>query len=403
MGCVNTGVPDPPTRHGSIRHNQAAELQGWMVKQRRHLHRNPEVGLHLPDTHDYIESVLDGLGLDVERHDSAGITARIPGSAPDGITTVLRTDMDALPVVEQTDLEFSSTREGAMHACGHDLHMAMMLGAVRVLVNKPPRRDVVIAFQPGEETDRGAIPTLDHQNLQLGTAATAFAIHVHATEPAHTVHYSHDVFMAFGDWFAIEFTGQGGHAAAPENAGNPIEASAKFVQDLRVLVSQLSSDEHLVATVTESSFGNSVNVIPAHGHLRGSLRTLSTERRASLIDGMRALTHEAASTFGVSGNFQLTEGYPAVLNDRKFVETMVDGLRAFVPPENLTEMPRPSMVIEDFAYFLQKWPGSMIYLGAQVAGRTSFNHSADAMYDEAVLTTGATILLTAADGFRSMS
>lgn len=395
------GVPYSPGSEGLSRREQAAELQDWMVQHRRHLHRHPEVGLLLPDTHDYIESVLDQLGLDVERHDGAGITVPIPGSAPDGITTVLRTDMDALPVVEQTDLDFTSTRDGAMHACGHDLHMAMMLGAVRALVIEPPRRDVVVAFQPGEETDRGALQTLRHRNLQLGTAATAFAIHVHATEPAHTVHYSRNVFMAFGDWFAIDFTGQGGHAAAPENAGNPIEASAKFVQDLRSLVTGLSSDEHIVATVTESSFGNSVNVIPARGRLRGTIRTLSAQRRASLIEGMRALAHEAASTFGVVAVFDLTEGYPAVLNDRQFVDTMVDGLRAFVPPENLMEMPRPSMVIEDFAYFLQKWPGSMIYLGAQFPGHTSFNHSADAMYDETVLTTGATLLLAAADGFGS--
>lgn len=382
------------------RQEQARATQNWMVAQRRHLHRHPEVGLELPDTHDYLDGVLREFGLSPERHDRSGLTVAISGSEPDGTTRVLRADMDALPITERSGVEFSSERPGAMHACGHDLHMAMLLGAARVFVDNPPRRDVVLAFQPGEESDRGALQTLGHENLQLGrSAATAFAIHVHATLPPHSVHFTRGVFMAYGDWFGVEFTGSGGHAARPESAGNPIEAAARFVLDSRRLVEEIARDEKVVATVTESIIGNSVNVIPAAGRLRGTLRSLSAGQRDRLISGLGDSVATAAAEFGVRGTFELVEGYPAVHNDAKFVNRMLIRLGEVFGPELLAPMTQPSMVIEDFAYFLDQWPGAMVYLGANVPGHESFNHSDDVMYDESVLSTGATMLLEAGDGF----
>ena len=381
------------------RHEQARELQDWMVEQRRHLHRHPEVGLELPDTHDYLERSLRDLGLIPERHDQSGLTIAIPGTEPNGTTAVLRADMDALPITERSGVEFPSTRDGAMHACGHDLHMAMMLGAASALVDVPPRRNVVLAFQPGEESDHGALRTLEHENLRLGSSATAFAIHVHATLPAHTVNHTHDVFMAYGDWFRVDYSGPGGHAAVPEDAGNPIEAAARFVLASGRLTEELARQEHLVATVTESLIGNSVNVIPASGSLRGTLRSLSPDHRDRLISGLRTAATDTAAEAGVSAEFVLIEGYPAVRNNADYVDRMLARLGQTLDDGLLVPMARPSMVIEDFAYFLQRWPGAMVYLGANVAGHSSFNHSDDVLYDESVLATGATMLLEAADGF----
>ena len=383
----------------SARRHQADASQEWMVEQRRHLHRHPEVGLELPDTHDHLETILRGLGLEPERHDRAGLTVAIAGTEPDGITTVLRGDMDALPVDERSGVPFGSTRPGAMHACGHDLHMAMLLGAARALVEHPPRRDVVLAFQPGEESDRGAVRTLEHRSLQLGPAATAFAIHVHATQPAHSIHFTPGVFMAYGDWFQIDLDGPGGHAATPEETGNPIETASRFVLSAKQLIDELATAEHVVATVTESVIGNSVNVIAASGRLRGTIRSLSADQRDRAIVGFREAIAEAAAVTGIRARLELTEGYPAVVNDPDFVAAMVSRFEEIFGTEQLVEMSRPSMVIEDFAYFLHRWPGAMVYLGAQVPGHTSFNHSDDVVYDEAVLSTGATMLLEAADGF----
>ncbi|MEP7088937.1 MAG: M20 family metallopeptidase [Nocardioidaceae bacterium] len=378
----------------------AQSVQAKMVHIRRQLHQHPEVGLELVDTHDYLLGSLRALGFEVEMHPSAGLTVRVPGFAPDGTTIVLRADMDALPVTESSDADFASVREGAMHACGHDLHMTMLLGAAEVMTRKPPRRDVVLAFQPGEETDRGALRTLGHRNLATLTGpANAFALHVHAVLPAHTVNYRSDTFMAFGDWFQVDFHGEGGHASRPESAGNPIEAASWFVQDVRSLAEQLSRDEHVVATVTECRMGNTVNVIPADGRLRGTIRTLSADRRDRLVDGMRTIAVRSGERARVTASFQLHEGYPAVVSDRSYVSGMVAGLAGTELAPRVQEMAAPSMVIEDFAYFLHRWPGTMVYLGAQVPGHSAFNHSSEVVFDEDVLATGAALLLLAADGW----
>ena len=381
---------------------QARELQSWMVSHRRQLHAEPEVGLELPDTTAYLARVLEECGHVVEVHAGAGVTARVQGRDGSRSPTVLRADMDALPVAEQTGpefAEFASRRPGAMHACGHDLHMAMLLGAARVLADKPPMGDVVLVFQPGEETDRGAVPTLErHQNLQLA-AATAFALHVHSTWPSHSINYTSSTFMGYGDWFRIDFRGPGGHASQPHLAGNPIEAGARFVMSALALVDDLSNEEHLVATVTESVMGNTVNVIPAEGRLRGTIRTLSAPQRTLLINGLREAAERSAQDTGTRATFELMEGYPAVVNDAGYVDRMLRTVAATEVGHGIAEMAHPSMVIEDFAYFLQRWPGAMVYLGANIAGHYAFNHASDAVFDEGVLATGAALHLMAGDGF----
>lgn len=365
-----------------------------MVEHRRVLHQQPEVGLELPDTHAYLAEAIRGLGLESVVHPGAGVTVEVPGTTA-GRPVVLRADMDALPVTERSGLDHSSRREGSMHACGHDLHMAMLLGAAACLVEMPPARRTVLVFQPGEETDRGAVPTLArHASLAL-ESAEAFAIHVHATWPAHTVHVRSGTFMAFGDWFQVDYRGPGAHASQPHLAGNPVVAASEMVGRLQASVEHLAREEHLVATVTESRIGNTVNVIPTDGRLRGTLRSLSAGRRDALLAELERLALTTAASNGVEAQVSVTEGYPAVVNDADYVSR----IRAAVGDRvEVVEMGDPSMVIEDFAYFLQRWPGAMVYLGAQVPGHDAFNHAADAVFDEAVLQTGAALHLLAADG-----
>ena len=368
-----------------------------MVEHRRHLHREPEVGLELPDTHDHLATALRGLGLEPTVHPGAGVTVEVPGTT-DERPVVLRADMDALPVTERTGLAHSSRRDGAMHACGHDLHMAMLLGAASCLVEQPPRRRTVLVFQPGEETDRGAVPTLAQHAALAVDDAEAFAIHVHATWPAHGVHLRAGTFMAFGDWFRVDYRGPGAHASQPHLAGNPVVAASELVRRLGERVEELRRDEHLVATVTESLIGNTVNVIPTDGRLRGTMRTLSPERRERLHTALHDLARTTAGEVGVEASTTVTEGYPAVVNHAAYVDRVRAALGDAPAPVEVVEMAQPSMVIEDFAYFLQRWPGAMVYLGAQVPGHEAFNHAADAVFDEAVLATGAALHLLAADG-----
>ncbi|GAA2502433.1 M20 family metallopeptidase [Terrabacter carboxydivorans] len=375
---------------------QAAAQQDWMVTHRRHLHRHPEVGIELPDTHAYVARTLTDLGLDVETHPAAGVTARVTGTDPNGVVSILRADLDALPVTERTGLDFASETPGAMHACGHDLHTAMLLGAAKVLADHPPRRDTVLVFQPGEESDRGALAVLQHASLDLA-AATAFALHVHATADPGTVLCRPDVFMAFGDWFTIELAGPGGHASQPHLVGNPIDAAGEITAELRRVTAELSDSELVVATVTESRIGNTVNVIPSSGRLRGTIRSLSPQSRSSLIDRMHQIVADVARALELQGDLTIHEGYPAVVNDAAFTGRLVEQLEQ-LDGLSVARMTEPSMVIEDFAYFLQRWPGAMVYLGARGAGNTSFNHADDVVYDESVLTIGAALQLLVADG-----
>ena len=369
-----------------------------MSGHRRHLHRHPEIGLDLPGTHEYVGGVLADLGLDVERHESAGLTARVAGSSPDGVVSVLRADMDALPIEELSGVDFGSIVPGAMHACGHDLHMAMLLGAAKVMTARPPLRDTVLVFQPGEEADRGAVATLQHENLQITGPATAFAIHVHAQEPVGTILHRGGTFMAAGDWFTVDVTGPGGHASQPHLVGNPIDAAADLTVGLHSIVADLEKEEPAVVTVTECQMGNTVNVIPAHGRMRGTIRTLSPEARSGVLAEMAALAEEIASRRSLDVAVTVHEGYPAVVNDDYYVDALVGRLRQTEMRDLLRPMPAASMVIEDFAYFLQRWPGAMVYLGANVEGCTAFNHADNVQYDERAFPIGAALHLEAADG-----
>ena len=359
-----------------------------MIEHRRRLHARPEVGLALPETHDYLASALEALALVPEIRPSGGLTVRLPGTARAGRVRVLRADMDALPLRERTGLPYASELGGAMHACGHDLHMAMLLGAAEMFQEHPPRHDVVLAFQPGEESDRGALEVLKHANLHLGDEASAFAIHVNAVLDSGVVAYRRGTFMGHGDWFKVVYTGPGGHASAPHLTGNPIEAIAEFVHRLSAVVADLGVREHLVATVTEVLSGNTVNVIPTVGTVRGTLRTASLDQRTRLHEALTLAAAKAAVVRRVDHRAEIVEGYPAVVGDDDFVEALVEALRRAGLEEKLAPMAQPSMVIEDFAYFLQRRPGAMVYLGAKVGSTPSFNHSDDVLFDETVMTTG---------------
>jgi hippurate hydrolase len=370
-------------------------LLPWMTHHRRELHANPEVGLSLPDTHDYLEAALVGLGLAPEVRPGAGLTVRISGTSDSHKVRILRADMDALAVEEVTDLPFASSRPGAMHACGHDFHMAILLGVAKTLQERPPVHDVILAFQPGEESDRGALRTLTHKNLQDLEDATAFALHVHATLPAHTVNYRYGTFMAHGDWFRVAFQGPGGHASSPHLTGNPVDAAAHFVTALHALAQDLSAGGRLVATVTEVLMGNTVNVIPTEGSLRGTIRTLDAEQRGLLLREMEQIAVRAGRQARVLAKLTVTEGYPAVVSDDNYLRSFLEQLLRSSLADALHEMDEPSMVIEDFAYFLKRWPGAMVYLGANVDGATAFNHSADVVFDERVMSTGVELHLQA--------
>lgn len=204
--------------------------------------------------------------------------------------------------------------------------------------------------------------------------------------------------MAYGDWFTIQLSGPGGHASQPHLVGNPVDAAGEITAGIKTVAADLALVEPTVATVTECIIGNTVNVIPASGRLRGTIRALTPGSRTALIDGIHRVVSNVVAAQGLSGEVTIHEGYPAVVNDADYVDRFVTRLAQTELASAVTDMPEPSMVIEDFAYFLHRWPGAMVYLGARAAGNTSFNHADDVVYDESVLTVGAALHLLAADG-----
>lgn len=371
----------------------ASEAMPRMIELRRQLHEVPEVGLMLPVTQAIVKAELESLGLTVESDSaSSGLSARIPGRTND--TIVLRADMDALPILEANDLPFRSRHDGAMHACGHDLHTSMLMAVASILTRQQPEKTVVLAFQAGEEFDRGAVPLLQHRNLRSVTRAQTFALHVHAMLPPGSVNWRVGPFMGYGDWFAISMTGRGGHASAPHRALNPIPPAARLaaaISDITDLRQQPWPTR--VATVTEFLAGSSVNVIPAAAALRGTLRAKDLEAIRALRAQVRELAEAEADASGVGFKVDVTEGYPAVVNDPDATARAVSLAVGLLGSATVAQMPETSMVIEDFAYFTQKWPGCMLYLGAAVPGASAFNHAPEVLFDETAMSAGCAVLL----------
>lgn len=382
----NDGARSALTSHG---------IAAQMRIDRHHLHMNPEVGIELPQTHRFVRERLQTLGLQTEYHPAAGITTKISGKDRNALPIILRADMDALPVKEATGETFASTVTGAAHACGHDLHMATLLGVAADLTRNQPIRDVVLAFQPGEETDRGAVATLMHENLQISEADT-FAIHVNSMMPLGTINYRFNTFMAYGDWFTIDIHGIGGHASAPELIGSPIRLGSQWVESINAIANDLSATKgKTVATVTEFLAGNTVNVIPDHGRLRGTIRTENSSIREEMIHKLNQLI--GLNSTDMTANIEIIEGYPAVISNTEFLQRFLELARSKNLGAHLREMPQPSMVIEDFSYFLHKWPGAMVYIGAQAEANPAFNHSSRARFSDEAMDTGFELFRMLAD------
>jgi amidohydrolase len=363
------------------------------IQLRRRIHRHPEVGLVLPRTQAAVLEAVDRLGLDVRTGTrTTSVVARLTGGRP-GPTLLLRADMDALPMREDTGLPFASEVDGAMHACGHDAHVAMLVGAARLLARRRESLagSIVFMFQPGEEGYHGARVMLEEGLLDGAPAPTgAFALHVTHRQAAGVIATRPGPTMASGDTIQIVVRGRGGHASAPHDCLDPVPIACEMVQAFQTLVTRrVNVFDPAVLTIAKIEAGTTRNVIPETASLLGTVRTVSETTRERMLEGIRRVAEGVAAAHGAEVSVDLVRGYPVTVNDAGFAGFVLETARELLGVENTHEMRHPVMGSEDFSYVLQRIPGAMANLGTRPdTGPVFPNHSNRMLVNESALAHG---------------
>jgi len=342
----------------------ATELAGDAVALRRDIHRHPELGLHNPDTQQRIIAALDGLPLEIT--EGTGITSVVADleGAADGPTVLLRADTDALPMTEDSDEDYCSTLPDRAHACGHDAHVAMLVGAARLLCD---RRDEIsgrvrFMFQPGEEGAGGAAVMIDEGVLD--GVDRAFAIHITPNLPVGHAACRPGPLLASADTFHVTVTGRGGHASTPHLCADPVPPMAEMISTAQTVVTrQIDAFKPSVVTITHVDAGTTTNVIPETAFFEGTIRAVSEETRSLVSDGLRTACRRIAEVHGCSADFRLEAGYPVTVNDADQAALVASTCENTLGPGSYLELPAPFMGAEDFSYVLNKVPGAMAFLG----------------------------------------
>ena len=381
----------------------AEALQPEVVAIRRRIHRRPEIGLDLPATQAVVLEELAKIGLEGRRGTAlSSVVAVISGGRP-GPTILLRADMDALPVHEDTGLDFGSEIDGAMHACGHDTHVAMLLGAARLLQERRAELPgtVILMFQPGEEGYAGARTMIEEGLLDAaaggGVRPTgALAIHIGTRYPTGEIHLRPGPQMAATDVIRITVRGRGGHASAPHDAVDPIVVAAEIVLALQAMVTRrIDVFDPAVVTIAQITAGTTNNIIPETAFLFGTIRSVSGETRENVRAGVRRVAEGIAAAHGATAEVDLEAGYPVTINDPPFTAFVMDTVRTLIGDDRVAEMPAPIMGAEDFSYVLQDVPGAMAFLGARPAGQDPAtapqNHSNVVVFEESAMPVGVAL------------
>ena len=382
---------------------EAQELLEPAVELRRTLHSWPEIGNELPVTQEQVLGALEGLPLDVTVHEStSGIAALLTGGKP-GPTILLRGDMDALPMPEDTGLEFSSRVDSAMHACGHDTHTSMLVHAAKQLA---AHRDelagrVLFMFQPGEEGHHGARFMLEEGLLDVPAPADggespvtgAFAIHITSSLPSGWLSSRGGSIMASADHLTITVTGQGGHASEPFRAVDPIPVACEIVQALQLMITRsIDVFDPAVVTIGRIAAGTTNNVIPETALIDGTIRAVSEATRSKVHDGIRRVAEGIAAAHNCSVDVDVDPGYPVTVNDDAFADTALQTAAEVIGQQQVVRLPHPIMGAEDWSYVLQQVPGSMMFLGGTSEGtdpaRAAPNHSNRVMFEEEAMVNG---------------
>lgn len=378
----------------------ARQYQNEMVAIRRHLHRHPELSYQEKETTNFIVDKLDELGIPTDRPLETGCVGILEGDQASDQVIALRADIDALPITEEGDhkKDFISENEGVAHCCGHDGHTANLLGTAHILsdLKENIKGTVLLIFQPGEETLPGGGRLLCETGyLQEKGVDVVYGLHGNPNLAPGEIALRKGPLMARPDEFEIEILGQGGHAASPHEAIDPIVMAAQVVEQIQTIVSRsVNPTDPAVVTVGKISGGSAYNIIPEKVELLGTVRTFSAETADLIKRRLESIVKGVTEAGGGRYNFAFNYGYPAVQNTDWATDIVIDAASALLGAENVKQMEEPLMAGEDFAFYQQHFPGVFFFLGSgsEESGSVYPWHHPQYNIDEACFTSGAALM-----------
>ncbi len=379
----------------------AKDVHSDVIQWRRKLHQIPELGFELHKTSRFVRERLEEMGIEYEVIAKTGICAIIKGSKP-GPTIALRADMDALLLKEETGLPYASTNDN-MHACGHDAHTAMLLGAARILSeNKDKLKgNVKLFFQPAEENEGGAQPMIEAGCMENPQVDAVLGLHVGALFKevgAGKIGIHYGPAMAAVDKFSVKVRGKGGHGAAPHMCVDPIATACEIITNLQKIVSREINPTHpAVLSVGTIRGGTAFNIIPEVVEFEGTVRTTDPRDREFIQKRFKEMCETIARANRAEVEIDYLNHYPAAINDEEFTQQFVKSAENVIGKQNIVELRKPTMGAEDMAYFLQKAPGTFFFLGTNnpEKGIIYPNHHPKFDVDEDVLWIGPALFVQA--------
>jgi amidohydrolase len=383
---------------------KAAAVEEKIIEIRHQIHQQPELSFQEKETAALAAEEMKKLGFEVrENIFGTGVTATFKNSSGPGARTLLiRADMDALPVEEKNELEFKSQKEGVMHACGHDGHTAILIGAAMVLKELAAdfKGNIKFLFQPGEETSGGAEGMIKEGVLKDPDVDAALGLHLWGSTPEGIVEYKSGPFMASPDRFDLKIIGRGGHAARPQNTIDPVPIGAEIVSALQTIVSRrIDPLESAVISVCNFEAGSTHNVIPDQAVLKATVRSLKSELRQKLAESIEKVIKNICDIYGADYEINYIFGYPPVVNDPEMTEILAAAAAKVLGEKRVREKEKAEMGGEDFSYFGLEVPASFYFLGIAPGGEIINHHQSDFKFNDSVLKDGVAVMAQAALDF----
>jgi amidohydrolase len=368
----------------------AKQITPEVIHWRRHLHANPELSYQEYETAKYVKNILESLGLSVETLATTGLVAEIKGNNPNLKTIALRADMDALPITENNAVPYASKNKGVMHACGHDVHTASLLGSAKILTQLKNhfQGTIRLIFQPGEEKNPGGASYMIRDGaLQNPEPTSIIGQHVFPLLPVGKIGFREGIYMASCDELYLTVKGKGGHGAAPELTVDPVLIASHIVIALQQVISRNASPKQpTVLTIGKIEGGTATNIIPNEVKLTGTFRAMDEAWREEALKRIKKIAEGLAESMGGSCEVEISRGYPFLKNDPKVTRRIKEAASAYLGENNVVDIDI-TLGAEDFAYYSQVIPASFYRLGTknEAKGITSYVHTPTFDIDEDAL------------------